>query len=1065
MQEDTPRDELTGLPGREALESLGGDFLARDQGTRWSVMVVDIDHFKLINDVYGHLCGDDVLKQIGAVIQRNARRGDTAIRFGDDEFIVVMPGTDHLQAANAAQRVLEELREESFPNNLEVSLSLGVADSSDSDQALSSVVERADRALYQAKEGGRGRVSFYSESPGESQGFPAGISFDHFVDRQRELKVLRTALDETILHGGRTVVISGSPGTGKTRLGHELMHYCRFKGCYFLEARCEELGSRKPYTLLTRPIAHRLSEFEDRLLDRLREEIGEVDARTSSLFPALGLTGSIVQADDPESTRFRVMSEIARVLGAMTSISPTVLMVDDIQWMSRADLELFCQLARSLRESPVLLLATLRSPTRDYPLVESQLHSLSRFARISELELRDLEAEYAGHMVMFALRDPQVPRQVLSVLIRQSGGNPLYLREILRSLHESGAICRGEDGSWRYRLEEGPAVPDSLSGVIEGRLDKLEGDGREVVRAAAHAVGCFTLELIAAVTDRLEPDIERSFEKPLQMDLLREEPGPGESSSYCFHHDTLREFLLRETTPEDHVSINGRIARFYEARLDDEGDSELLHRIAFHYGESGDEPRLSRFALLTARACLDDQARLEALPWLERFLETADRTKTDRSDLFFAALELGRLYTLTGRDSEGQVLVKELMRVAADEEEVGRVHLLSGQLLFNQGDMKLAMGQLNNALDRLIDLSERAAAVRLLAMVLFSMGRGDQGIELLSRCIREVENSDVGGRSHILAHLHNALGGILASVGHSPAGAEHCLEAVSLFSEAGDRAGEAAASMSAASALDYELDWEKRLSLMKSAVGTFREMGLVDSLMPAYVSMARLYNLIGQYDLTEEYASLARSLAEDTGARDDLMWAEAYLGFAASGKGDPGSAESHFGTAIRLAVECGSPSLASRFRLDLAEFYIDRNQLDRAEELVAEVEKTKGLDQMGDKLANSLSWARGRLFLAGAMGDRDKLGKAEELLRARRDSHQMFGFVEDMETAYVLARCLLQKGKISEAAELVREAFAKLQECLENFRSSTLRNSFSRTELASGLTRLHDSLLGRSTSD
>jgi diguanylate cyclase (GGDEF)-like protein len=158
-------DELTGLPSREALEELQRLFDMRPHRDIWSVAIIDVDHFKLINDVYGRLNGDRVLKTIADIIAQNTRRADTALRFGGDEFMVVMPSTEHLQALNQSERILEDVREAEFPQEMSVSISLGVADSLPTEESIQSVLKRADLALYQAKEGGRAKISFYEELP------------------------------------------------------------------------------------------------------------------------------------------------------------------------------------------------------------------------------------------------------------------------------------------------------------------------------------------------------------------------------------------------------------------------------------------------------------------------------------------------------------------------------------------------------------------------------------------------------------------------------------------------------------------------------------------------------------------------------------------------------------------------------------------------------------------------------------------------------------------------------------------------------------------------------------
>jgi len=82
-------DALTGLSDRTYLDSISKAYAGREK--HWSLLMIDVDHFKLINDIYGHLTGDRVLKQTALTLQVNLKESDTAIRFGGDEFIIILP--------------------------------------------------------------------------------------------------------------------------------------------------------------------------------------------------------------------------------------------------------------------------------------------------------------------------------------------------------------------------------------------------------------------------------------------------------------------------------------------------------------------------------------------------------------------------------------------------------------------------------------------------------------------------------------------------------------------------------------------------------------------------------------------------------------------------------------------------------------------------------------------------------------------------------------------------------------------------------------------------------------
>jgi diguanylate cyclase (GGDEF)-like protein/PAS domain S-box-containing protein len=129
--------------------------------TTVSVMILDIDHFKQINDTYGHLVGDHVLKDLVTIAKTILRKRDIIARFGGDEFIISMVGVEMAAVLQIAEQLRERVRQYDFrPEDIQikVTISIGVSNATLYDTDISSIISRADKALYQAKELGRDQV-------------------------------------------------------------------------------------------------------------------------------------------------------------------------------------------------------------------------------------------------------------------------------------------------------------------------------------------------------------------------------------------------------------------------------------------------------------------------------------------------------------------------------------------------------------------------------------------------------------------------------------------------------------------------------------------------------------------------------------------------------------------------------------------------------------------------------------------------------------------------------------------------------------------------------------------
>ena len=154
-------DALTGVKNRAAFESNYSREIeiSRRKSSELSLLVLDIDHFKRVNDRFGHMVGDLALKNVAQAVEATIRCSDALYRYGGEEFVVVLNGTDKAGAELLAERIRQNIEALVFtsPKGLCLTLSVGVATLS-KDDSTKSLFERADNALYQAKESGRNRA-------------------------------------------------------------------------------------------------------------------------------------------------------------------------------------------------------------------------------------------------------------------------------------------------------------------------------------------------------------------------------------------------------------------------------------------------------------------------------------------------------------------------------------------------------------------------------------------------------------------------------------------------------------------------------------------------------------------------------------------------------------------------------------------------------------------------------------------------------------------------------------------------------------------------------------------
>ena len=164
------KDPMTGLYNRRYFNEVANSLLkiTKREGKNLSVLMLDIDKFKNVNDTYGHLVGDMVLKHLALTMMRLTRESDIIVRFGGEEFIVLLPNTDEKGAVAIAKKIRENIAMTELQleenKSINVTVSIGVASCyCDVDTDIDQIVHRVDVAMYDAKKSGRNKVVLYNQ--------------------------------------------------------------------------------------------------------------------------------------------------------------------------------------------------------------------------------------------------------------------------------------------------------------------------------------------------------------------------------------------------------------------------------------------------------------------------------------------------------------------------------------------------------------------------------------------------------------------------------------------------------------------------------------------------------------------------------------------------------------------------------------------------------------------------------------------------------------------------------------------------------------------------------------
>jgi diguanylate cyclase (GGDEF)-like protein len=198
LEEQATTDGLTGLVNHRTFQERFAAMLVRAERHQFpvSIILTDIDHFKKINDSYGHPTGDEVLRRVAAILKGCARKIDIVARYGGEEFALVLEATDREGARNLAERIRAEVGQQTFQSAkgpFNATLSLGVASCPDDGHEKADLIAKADKALYHAKHNGRNRTVCANEVAAASAGGAKAKGAPDLARTGREPRAARQA--------------------------------------------------------------------------------------------------------------------------------------------------------------------------------------------------------------------------------------------------------------------------------------------------------------------------------------------------------------------------------------------------------------------------------------------------------------------------------------------------------------------------------------------------------------------------------------------------------------------------------------------------------------------------------------------------------------------------------------------------------------------------------------------------------------------------------------------------------------------------------------------------------
>jgi DNA-binding CsgD family transcriptional regulator len=466
-----------------------------------------------------------------------------------------------------------------------------------------------------------------------------------FVGRESELQQLQGAFEAVADSGdGRLIMLVGEPGIGKTALCEQLSSSVSTRRGRTLVGHCYPEGSAGvPY----QPFVEAFEAFaRQHDADALRAELGPNASEVARMVPVLRsrLQVELSAPENPEDDRLRLLSGILDCLRNIGTAQPLLLVLEDLHDADRGTLDLLVYLARHLAGTPLLVVGTYRDVEvdRTHPLAAA-LAELRRGSRFERMHLGELSVDEVQRLLASSSQQA-VPRALAEHVHHRSGGNALFVHELLRFLIGEGLVER-RDGALHKVREEASLVgemPEGLRDVVGKRLSRLSLAATQVLHVASIIGREFQLEVLRRVHPRPEEELENALAEAVAEAIVDEHLVVGATITYRFRHAFFQQTLADEIMAPQRIRLHQQVAHVLEevhSRRLEEHATEL----AEHYSFSSDASDLSKaveYAALAAKRATDVFAYGEASRQLERALAVQDLVNPDdrvrRLDLLLA---------------------------------------------------------------------------------------------------------------------------------------------------------------------------------------------------------------------------------------------------------------------------------------------------------------------------------------------------------------------------------------------------------------------------------------------
>jgi diguanylate cyclase (GGDEF)-like protein len=839
-------DELSGVYNRRYLKEKQEAEIATyiEHNIPFSVVMIDIDHFKEINDTHGHLKGDEIIKGFARFLQEALRRSDSVIRYGGDEFMCVMPKAMRQDAEWIYRRILKQCKEHTF-SELTISLSIGIASFPDDGGDFAQLMKIADEALYDAKRSGRGRIGVIKKKKIE---LPMKI----FLDRIEEKEAMRRVLSDG--KQVQVVTIKGNVGVGKTRLGKEVLGAC--KGQEIIWSDCIFMSDSIAYYPIREALNYRVNRLGIALLQDLpsvyKLELGK-------LIPEIAEELEEPEGIDVVMDKYRLYESIRKVV-EIGNI-PKVFVIDNVQWIDKESIEVLRYLVRTLKEQIITFVFIFRTEEMT-DFLEDFFTSVSRETSVVDIPVEPLTVSDAKKG-MQAIIGEEPNDSLVNFVYRESGGVPFYVEEIMRGLVEKRYLTVEHD-TWVFRVPEEEIVPKSLEDVAMRKYRSLSKEAQQVLDIAS-TIGRFDIDIIMHITGYNEGEIMGLINDISRLGMVR-----YTQDRFEFADEISRNALYKRNIEGIRgITLHRQVAEQLEVSSKGK-EKEMVEELALHFYRGKAREKGIRYCAEAGDSSRQKYANQEAIRYYTWALalmkdETDEQSRKTKIDYL---LKRSDILNVIG---DGDSALRDLKRCLLEAQTMG------------------ARGQ-------------EAAIMHQQAKVYFRLSQYHDAIQAAEKCQNISE--EIGERNRyaeslrIIGNAHTLLGDIEKARNFYE-------QALTIFKETKERRGEQEALNNIGVVYKKLGNYSRALEYYEKALQIAQDIGYKPAIGSCFANIGGVYHLLGNYHMALKYYEDSLQIDREMGDRRSEALTSSNLGVVYEKLGKSQNALDYHEASLRMKREIG----------------------------------------------------------------------------------------------------------------------------------------------------------------